>query len=137
MNQALIAEIARLGGDPTDEVWHWFLLTGPHGSSLTWSQTRSEPPGYVGIEHLQRIVTEKAQLDPSFISRAVQVTEQALSSTEPNFLRRAVQVAAVIGAEPELQRVSALTSHSDASVSAHARASVFHLKMRLRLRAAT
>jgi hypothetical protein len=132
MNSALTAEIRRLGGDPTDEMWIWFLRRGPHGNSFTWSQTRGEPPGYVGVEHLQTIVAEQMDIDPSFITRAIGVAELALSSTDQNFLCRAVQVASVIGTESELKRLAPFASHENPVVAAHARAGMFYLKKRLR-----
>jgi hypothetical protein len=136
MNNALTAEIRRLGGDPTDETWRWFLRNGPHGESFTWSQTRGEPPGYVGVEHLQAIVAERMQTDPTFITRAMQVVGLAFSSTDRNFLCRAIQVASVIGTESELKRIAPFASHEDSVVAAHARAGVFYLKKRLRKGAA-
>jgi len=137
MKSALTAEIRRLDGDPTDEVWRWFLRHGPHGNSFTWSQTRGEPPGYIGVEHLQEIVAERMQVDPSFLARAKHVAELALLSTDQNFLCRAIQVASVVGSETELKRLALFTSHEDSVVAAHARAGVFYLKRRLRKGTAT
>lgn len=132
MNSALTTEIRHLGGDPTDDVWTWFLCNGPHGNSFTWSQTRGEPPGYVGVEHLQSIVTERMQVDPTFVTRAKHVAELALSSTDQNFLCRAIQVASVVGSDSELKSLAPFTSHDNSVVVAHARAGVFYLKRRLR-----
>lgn len=132
MNSALTDEIRSLGGDPTDETWRWFLRNGPHGESFTWGQIRGEPPGYVGVEHLEAIVAERMQVDPSFAARANHVSGLALSSTDQNFLCRAIQVASVVGTESELKRLALFTSHEDSVVAAHARAGVFYLKKRLR-----
>jgi hypothetical protein len=132
MNKTLTAEILSLGGDATDEVWRWFLLNGPHGLHFTWGQTKSEPVGYIGVEHLQHVVAEKEERDASFPDRARAVVRLALSSTDPNFVRRAIQVAAVVGSESELRRIIALTTHELEPVAADARASAFCLKKRLR-----
>lgn len=137
MNSALTTEIRRLGGDPTDETWRWFLRNGPHGNSFTWSQTRGESPGYVGVEHLQAIVAERMQIDSSFVARANHVAELALSSTDQNFLCRAIQVTSVVGAESELKRLAPFSFHENPVVAAHARAGVFYLKKRLRAGTAT
>src|SRR5215467_10177712 len=110
MKRELVAEITRLGGDHGDPVWQWLVLTGPHGPNFSWSQTRREPPGYVGIEHLQRIVGEMAESDSSFSQRVKIATRKALLSDDVNLLRRAIQVAAVVGDKAELQRISALIS---------------------------
>lgn len=132
MNSALTAEIRYLGGDPTDEMWRWFLRNGPHGNSFTWSQARGKPPGYVSVEHLQEIVAERMQIDPSFVARIKHIAELALSSTDQNFLCRAIQVASVVGSDAELKRLAPFTSHENSVVSGHARAGVFYLKKRLR-----
>jgi len=137
MNSELSAEIRRLGGDETDEIWRWFVLNGPHGSSFTWGQTRGEPPGYVGVEHLQKIVAERMLLDSSFMERARHVAGLALSSADQNFLCRAIQVASVVGSEHELKRLAPFTSHENPAVAAQARAGSFHLKKRLREGTAT
>jgi hypothetical protein len=61
MNSEIRIEIAELGGDITVQEWQWLINNGPHGNSFTWSQTKGEPPGYVGVEHLERIISEKMQ----------------------------------------------------------------------------
>lgn len=95
IGRALSEEVLRLGGDPSDPVWLWFLKRGPHGPSFTWGQTRREPPGYVGVEHLQEIVDENARSDASFIEKARSVVALALTSQEPQIVRRAIQVKVV------------------------------------------
>jgi hypothetical protein len=132
MSPSLSVEVERVGGDPSDPVWRWLLLNGPHGNSFTWSQTRSEPPGYVGIEHLECIVAEHVRITPDFLPQAQQAVAQAMASAWPDILCRALQVAAVVGSDAELQSMASLTSHEDASVSAHAKAALFYLKRRLR-----
>lgn len=131
MNTELAAEIARLGGDVADDVWQWLVQNGPHGPHFTWSQTRGEPPGYVGVDHLQRIVAEKEGVDSSFPARARAVVGKALLSTDLSILRRAIQVAAVVGEEAELRAVSGLTTHESEPVAADARAGAFYLRKRL------
>jgi hypothetical protein len=130
MNRAITNEIARLGGDPTDEVWIWLVTRGPHGASFTWSQTRNEPPGYVGVSHLQDIVGKFAASIPAFQERALRVVNVAMSSELTELARRAIQVAAVIGGSTELQRVKHLASGQDIAVASDARACAFYLKGR-------
>ena len=88
MDAALAAEVHRLGGDAGDEVWRWFVLNGPHGSGFTWGQARDEPPGYVGVELLQRVVAEKAESDSNFSE--MYIGDQAAQPVvAPDPLRRA------------------------------------------------
>ncbi len=130
MNRAFSDEITALGGDPTDEIWVWLVTRGPHGPSFTWGQTRNEPPGYIGVSHLQEIVGELALSIPSFQERTVQAVNLAMASKLPELARRAIQVAAVVGGSAELQRVKQLADSQDAAVAADARASAFYLKSR-------
>ena len=130
MNHALANEIARLGGDPTDEVWIWLVTRGPHGPSFTWGQTRGQPPGYVGVSHLQQIVSELTLSIPSFQERARRIVNLGMESEHPELARRAIQVAAVIGGSTELQQIKQLASSQDVAVASDARASAFYLKGR-------
>lgn len=132
MRKIQIDELVALGGNPSDSIWEWFLRRGLHGPGFTWSQTRREPPGYVGVEHLHEIVEEMSDIDPEFPVRAKSIVTMALASDNFEILRRAIQVAAVIGGEDELRAVSRFKDHHDSAVSADARASAFHLKSRLK-----
>lgn len=132
INRALSGEVLKLGGDLSDPVWLWFLKRGPHGPDFTWGQTRREPSGYVGLEHLQEIVEENAKSDPSFLTKARSVVALALSSKEPLIIRRAIQVAAVLGSQGELEAVSQFTKSENEAIAADAKASVFYLKRRLK-----
>lgn len=130
MNKTLANEITRLGGDPTDEVWVWLATRGPHGSSFTWGQTRSTPAGYVGVSHLQDIVSELASSIPGFQERALLAVNAAMHSELPDLVRSAIQVSAVIGGRRELQLVKDLASSLDTAVASDARACIFYLKRR-------
>jgi hypothetical protein len=134
VNTILAAEIRNLGGDPSDEVWRWFILNGPHGPEFSWGQSRVEPAGYVGIEHLERIVAERTTNNPEFPARVRAVIQQSFTSTHRGFLRRAIQVAAVVGDAAELERLMAFANHINDKVAADARASAFYLKKKIRAR---
>jgi hypothetical protein len=130
MISAIVNEIIRLGGDPTDEVWRWLVMRGPHGDSFTWGQTRQNPPGYVGVDHLRRIVEEFSQTIPDFSERARVIVHAALTSDQPELVRRAIQIAAVIGGPSEIHAVRQLANSPQAEVAADARACVFYLTKR-------
>jgi hypothetical protein len=132
MNSEIRIEIAELGGDITVQEWQWLINNGPHGNSFTWSQTKGEPPGYVGVEHLERIISEKNANDPDFIYRTRKVVEIALKSSNLNLLLRAIQVGALVGSEKELATITTLIKHNDDLVRKHAKASVFYLKKRFK-----
>lgn len=132
MNSQTVAEVIRLGGDPTDPVWNWLLLRGPHGSSFTWAQSRREPAGYVGLEHLRRIVQEQEAGDEQFGRNALAVARSALTSTDPLIVRRGIQVIGAIGGKDELAAISALLEYPDDAVRADAKACMFELKQQAR-----
>jgi len=132
VNKALSNEIRKVSGDPTDVVWRWFVLNGPHGTRFKWGPSKNGPPGFVELEFLERIVREKEEHDASFPERARAVVRAALSSPDPNFVRRALQVAAVVGGDAELKQVLDFTSHESDEIASDAKASAFHLKKRLR-----
>lgn len=128
MNKNLSDEIRNLGGDPLNEVWRWFISNGPHGPNFTWGQTKNHPRGYVGVEHLQKIIIEKGEL---FSKEARNIALTALSSSDPNFIRRGIQIAAVTGDETELRKIIELTTHESESVVSDAKAGLFYLKKKL------
>ena len=121
--------IRSVGGDPADEPWFWLLSTGPHGLEFTWSQTKRNPPGYVGIVHLQQVIEA---LEPVFRERLRRAIGKALTTQDVILLRNAIQVGAAIGGPDELCQILALTKHPDGSVASDAKAGHFYLKKRLR-----
>ncbi len=128
MNKDLSELVVQLGGDPADPVWQWFIVNGPHGACFTWSQTKKSPPGYNGLEHLQRIILERSEVDPSFASRARQIAEIALSSDDLDLKRRAIQVLAVVGDREHIKNIEPYASHPAATLSKDAKACLFELK---------
>jgi hypothetical protein len=132
VNHQLQAEIVKLGGDPSDATWYWFVINGPHGSNFNWAPTRNEPAGYVALEHLREIVAARAEADAEFVLRVRDVIKRALASNDMQLVRRAIQVAAVVGGSVELDRIAALVHSSDQNVAADARACVFVLSRAVR-----
>ena len=121
-------EIRKLGGDPTEEIWLWLLNTGPHGLSFTWSQTRQQPSGYIGLQHLQEIVQERSSSDASFLERARHAAGIAMASKLPELIRRGLQIAAVVGGDAELDRARQLSASAHQEVAGDAKACAFHLR---------
>ncbi|NOS87051.1 MAG: hypothetical protein HOP34_00675 [Methylococcaceae bacterium] len=127
-----MTEMQSLGCDPADDVWRWFTQNGPHGPNFTWSQTRQNPPGYAGVEHLDRNVKEKIDNDPAFLAKIQTIIKAALLSTNLLVLSRAIQVAAVIGRQEDLTQLGVLTKHENESIASDARAALFYLRKKLR-----
>ena len=132
MKQALYREIIEVGGDPNSTIWQWLVLRGPHGPDFTWSQTKREPPGYVGVEHLENIIAAQTEGDPLRPSAVRCVARMALRSNSSNILRRGIQVLAIVGDASDKQDIAQYVSHSDAAVAADARAANFYLRAKLK-----
>lgn len=125
-------EIENIGGDLTKPEWQWFINNGPHGKDFTWSQTKEKPPGYVGIEHLERIIQDKIDIRAMFLHEAREVVGLALKSSNTNILLRAIQVSGVVGLFKELKTISGLVNHVEPVISNNAKACAFYLKKRLK-----
>lgn len=131
MDRTIFNEISRLGGDPSDEIWIWLVTRGPHGARFTWSQTKKEPAGYVGIDHLHRIVGELKEAIPGFEERVRVIVNLAFESQFSDIVRRAIQVAAIVGGTKELEKIRQLGASEISAVASEARASAFYLKRRI------
>ena|SRR5688572_27640774 len=132
INRLATAAIQAVGGDPTEPEWEWLVRRGPHGDTFTWGQTKNEPAGYVGVEHLEKIVAERHEADPDFLEKALDVVRKALRSSDVGLLRRAIQVGAVVGADDELRLIQTLRDHENGRVAGDAKAAVFYLSRQLK-----
>jgi hypothetical protein len=132
MNPDVANEIRVLGGSVSDSVWSWMIRNGPHGPSFTWSQTKTEPPGYVGIEHLERIVDEKQAAEKDFKEKALKVVRSSLQSNNEEILVRAIQICAVVGTRDEIRNIGKLVDHGSELVSKNAKACSFYMKRKFR-----
>jgi hypothetical protein len=130
--KALRSEVERLGGDPSDLVWDWFLFRGPHGQSFSWGRTRKHPPGYIGLEHLKSIIAEYASTDAAFPAAAHAVAKIALLSDYPGIVRRAIQVIAVVGDESDVDKIESLTNSDNVLIKTDAKACIFELKQMIK-----
>lgn len=124
----------RIGGDPSDILWEWFLFRGPHGSYFTWGQTRQNPPGYVGLEHLKSVVAELEQRDPGFSIHVRNIATAGITSIDSDIVRRGIQIIAVVGEPADVKAINDLRVHADPSVAADAKACLFELKHRLQVK---
>ena len=128
MNRDMIEEIEDAGGDPLHPTWVWFTEDGPHGPRLTWSHTREEPPGYIGINHLKDVVMDMSDSDKTFSQGLKEVVAIALRTGHPELIQRGIQVAAASGLISELDTIIRLTNNPVDSVAKTARAGAFHIK---------
>ena len=131
MTRVMMDEVECLGGDPASEVWSWLIENGPHGNDFTWSQTRKEPAGFVGVELLEQFASELADDGPDFWIDARQAASLAMRSRLAPLIRRGIQVAAVVGGRREFAQISELTGSEETKVAADARAAKFYLKRKL------
>lgn len=130
MNRHLVREVENLGGSVSDPIWDWLINNGPHGGSFTWSQTKDEAPGYVGIKRLEKIVQEKIASNGNFPERAKSVVLIALKSSNEDIIIRAIQILAAIGYATDVEIISKFTTCKSQMVSKNAKACEFYLKMK-------
>jgi len=132
MNSRLASEVIALGGNPTDSVWRWLLLQGPHGSAFTWGQSRHEPPGYVSLDHLRQVIEKRQADDAKFPDRVIQAARACLGSSDAEIVQRGIQVIAVVGEASDLKAVMALAKSGNPKVAGDARACAFELRRSIR-----
>jgi hypothetical protein len=133
MDRATLFDIDSLGGKPSDPIWQWLINKGPHGSTMTWSQTKNEPPGFIGVELLKQVVEEKQAADNDFNFKAKEMIQTAFKSDNSNILINAIQVCAVIGeTNNDLNMLSNFLNYPDILVQKHAKAATFYLKQKIR-----
>lgn len=128
LNPSITETVEQIGGNLADPVWQWFLRNGPHGSSFCWSPTKKGPPGYSGLEHLRRIVSEKTAIEPRFPERARVVAIAAIGTENADLIRRGIQVLAAVGVRSDVEKIKALAEHSVDAVVKDAKACLFELK---------
>jgi hypothetical protein len=128
LNPSIIETVEQIGGNLSDPIWQWFLRNGPHGSSFCWSPTKQGAPGYSGLEHLRRIVSEKAAIEPRFPVKAREVAIAAIGTEYADLIRRGIQVLAAVGLRSDVEKIKPLTEHSVDAVAKDARACLFELK---------
>ena len=132
LSRASAEAVAAVGGDPTDLLWEWIAAFGPHGANFSWGQTKRAPPGYVGIEHLEKLVEEREAASAGYRTELRKRVALGLASGDERLLQRCVQVAAVVGEREELKVLQSMGTVSQGNVAADARAAAFHLKRRLK-----
>jgi hypothetical protein len=131
LSRATADAIARIGGDPTDLLWEWIASYGPHGAHFTWAQTKREPPGYVGVEHLEQVISEKEMASPGHRNELRDRARLGLASSDDGLLRRCIQISSVVGGNDELETLIGLIE-MDGVIGSDARAAAFYLRRRLK-----
>ena len=132
LSRTTAAAIESIGGDPTDLLWEWIAAYGPHGHHFTWGQTKREPPGYVGVEHLEKAIDERDVSSLGHREELRKRVSRGLGAADEGLLRRCIQIASIVGSREELDVLVVLGTHADGTVAADARAAAFHLKSRLK-----
>ena len=113
-------------------LWEWIAAYGPHGRHFTWGQTKREPPGYVGVEHLEKVIEEREVASAGQREELRKRVTLGLDAADKGLLRRCIQIASIVGSREDLSVLVSLGAHADEAVAADARAAAFHLKRRLK-----
>lgn len=119
----------KLAEDPTDPVWRWFILNGPHGERFKWERFGELPRD---IEYLQQFIDERTMSDPDFLVRARQIALKALESDNSIFLRTAIQVLTVIGTDEDMTKISDYVGSENPDVAKDAKCSLFERGIKIK-----
>ena len=112
----------KLAEDPTDPVWRWFILNGPHGERFRWERFGDLPRD---IEYLQQFIDERKMVYVDFQARARQVSLKALQSDNAIFVRTAIQVLTVIGADEDMKIIGDFIYSENADIVKDAKCCLF------------
>ena len=121
----------KLAEDPTDPVWSWFILNGPHGERFQWERYGELPRD---IEYLRKFIDERAVSDPMFPQKARLVALKALESNHPVLVRTSIQVLTVLGTEEDMENIKAFLEAEDEEIAKDARCSLFERGIKVKRR---
>jgi hypothetical protein len=109
--------------DPTDPVWQWFVLNGPHGERFSWH--REVPRARRNVELLAKVIEERERANPGFAARARSVALEALELSDVILIRTGIQVLAVVGTDEDMESIKQFAHHSESAVGIDARCCLF------------
>ena len=109
--------------DPTDPVWQWFVLNGPHGERFSWH--REVPKARRDVELLAALIEEREGANPGFAARARSVALEALELSDLILVRTGIQVLAVVGTDEDLEGIKQFVRHPNPAVAIDARCCLF------------
>jgi hypothetical protein len=121
----------RLAEDPTDPVWRWFILNGPHGERFQWEQFGNLPRD---IEYLRQFIDERTASDPMFPQKARLVALKALESYDAVLVRTAIQVLTVLGTDEDMELIEGYLVSEDEEIIKDARCALFERGIKLKRR---
>jgi hypothetical protein len=119
----------KLAEDPTDPVWRWFILNGPHGERFRWERFGDLPRD---IEYLQQFIDERTISDPDFPERARQIALKALQSVNTILVRTAIQVLTVLGTDHDMNIVREYVVSENTDIAKEAKCSLFERGIKIK-----
>jgi len=112
----------RLAEDPTDPVWRWFILNGPHGERFQWERFGDLPRD---IEYLKEFIDERTAADPAFPQKARLIALKALESSNSVLVRTAIQVLTVLGTDDDMEVIKRYLEADSEEIIKDAKCSLF------------
>lgn len=112
--------------DPSDPVWRWFILNGPHGEKFRWDR---EIPGFKkSLELLVEFIEERSTSIPDFKDRARLIALRAITMEDPTCVRKGIQVLTILGTDEDIEMIRNFLSHLDEDVKKDAKCCLFERK---------
>lgn len=121
----------KLAEDPTDPIWRWFILNGPHGERFQWVKFGDLPRD---IEFLSDFIDERAISDSSFPEKARLVALKELKSNNDILVRTAIQVLTVLGTDDDMQIIKDYVNSENIDIANDAKCSLFERGIKVKRR---
>jgi len=112
----------KLAEEPTDPVWRWFILNGPHRERFQWESFSDLPRD---IEYLKDFIDERAASNTFFPEKARLVALQALESDNAILVRTAIQVLTVLGTDDDMNIIKEYLTSENVDIAKDAKCSLF------------
>jgi hypothetical protein len=119
----------KLAEDPTDPVWRWFILNGPHGERFKWERFGELPRD---IEYLRKFIDERTISDPEFSERARIVALKALKSHNVVLTKTAIQVLTVLGTDDDMNIVRDFVGCENTDIDKEAKCALFERGIKIK-----
>jgi hypothetical protein len=109
--------------DPSDPVWRWFILNGPHGERFEWVRYSSVVPR--DIDLLEKFIDERTSNDPDFKRKARAIALLCLNRQNTVLIRTAIQVLTVIGSDEDMVILKSFLDYKDVGVQNDVKCALF------------
>lgn len=121
-------ENLKLGGDPSDSAWRWFILNGPHGERFQWTRFGALPRD---IEFLEKFINEREDTDFGFREKIREISLKSLDLDNITLIRTAIQVLTIVGNDDDIKLVAQFVEDENIDIQNDAKCALFERGIKL------